>query len=98
MGADLVNLWAAISKGAGGQIMTSQLSSTPFSISAKRRSSPSEAVVPFIFQFPATRARGPPLAGTLIPPPIRLEDLAKHRADAKMNRASQSLAGKLGAT
>jgi hypothetical protein len=39
---------------AGGQIMTSQAASAPASMSTSRSTSPSEAVVPFIFQFPAT--------------------------------------------
>jgi hypothetical protein len=57
-----------MSSDAGGQISTSQLNLTPFSMVASKRSSASEAVVPCIFQFPATRAREPPVTGTLDSP------------------------------
>ena len=42
---------------AGGQTSTSHFSFTPFSMAPRRRGSRRAAVVPFIFQFPATRGR-----------------------------------------
>ena len=73
MGPDLVSLLAAMISDAGGQIITSQLSFTPSSMVVRSRNSPREAVVPFIFQFPATRALGLPLNVTLIPPTKRTD-------------------------
>ena len=43
---------------AGGQIMTSHLRRTSLSMPARRRASFNDAVVPFIFQLPATSGFG----------------------------------------
>jgi hypothetical protein len=44
---------------AGGHSMTSHLSLARFSMAAMVRAWPSDALVPFIFQLPATSGRGP---------------------------------------
>jgi hypothetical protein len=56
--APLITVLMVVIKVAGGQIMTSHLSRTSLSMPASRRASLSAAVVPFIFQFPATSGLG----------------------------------------
>jgi hypothetical protein len=54
---------------AGGQTSTSHFSLTSRSIPARRRGSFNMAVVPFIFQLPATSGRGPEFAILTTPTP-----------------------------
>jgi hypothetical protein len=71
MGLDATSRTIGAISVAGGQIMTSQRTRAPDSISISRSTSSSDAMVPFIFQFPATSGRGPRSAMLATPWKIR---------------------------